>query len=131
MAFGLRKAPPLLSGLEIDVDKDWGGKIIKNFGIPVTPGDSVRLGDLLSKLSLFDVLLRRARKAGADWTSACCVAWSPDGKYLAMASVDADAVEVAEFTGTDLVRIVRKAGVDWNGAYCVAWSPDGKYLAMA
>ncbi|MEM0457637.1 MAG: hypothetical protein QXD76_01130, partial [Sulfolobales archaeon] len=35
-----------LSQLTIDVDKDWGGHVIKNLGAPVDPGDSLRLQDL-------------------------------------------------------------------------------------
>ena len=80
--------------------------------------------------STLNTLERRARKTGVDWNAAYGVAWSPDGKYLAIASSEADAVEVVEFTGDDLVRKVRKTGVDWDGAYGVAWSPDGKYLAI-
>jgi len=42
-----------LSELEIDVDKDWLGHVIKNLGTPVDSGDAVRLGDLLlSKLNI-------------------------------------------------------------------------------
>ncbi|MEL9929594.1 MAG: hypothetical protein QXF50_01685, partial [Sulfolobales archaeon] len=37
-----------LSQLIIDVDKDWGGHVIKNLGTPVDPGDSLRLQDLTS-----------------------------------------------------------------------------------
>ncbi|MEM1523418.1 MAG: hypothetical protein QXU69_10335 [Thermofilaceae archaeon] len=37
-----------LSQLEIDVDKDWGGRVIKNLGVPVDPWDSLRLQDLTS-----------------------------------------------------------------------------------
>ena len=42
-----------LSLIEIDVDKDWGGHIIKNLGTPVDPADAARLTDLkLSNLSI-------------------------------------------------------------------------------
>jgi len=36
-----------LSALEIDVDKDWGGHVIKNLGAPADPNDSIRLADLV------------------------------------------------------------------------------------
>ena len=42
MALGTRKAPLLLSGLEIDVDKDWGTRVIKNLGAPAVAGDAVK-----------------------------------------------------------------------------------------
>ena len=39
-------------------------------------------------------LARRNRVAGADWNGAWNVAFSPDGKYLAVVSYLADAVEI-------------------------------------
>ena len=39
-------------------------------------------------------LARRNRVAGVDWDFARGVAFSPDGKYLAVASYTADAVEI-------------------------------------
>jgi hypothetical protein len=35
-----------LSELIIDADKDWAGKLIKNLGAPVDPGDAARKGDI-------------------------------------------------------------------------------------
>jgi len=71
------------------------------------------------------------RKAGSDWNGAISVAFSPDGKYLAVASLYADAADAVEvMNAVDGSRIWRKAGSDWNGAISVAFSPDGKYLAV-
>lgn len=42
-----------LSLITIDVDKDWGGYVIKNLGTPVDPSDAARLADIaLSKLAI-------------------------------------------------------------------------------
>ena len=137
MAYGSKKLviPPgitKLSEIIIDADKDFKGHTGKN--VRLFGPDGVLLYSPKGAPYFFtplNTLERRVRKTGVDWDSAYSVAWSPDGKYVAIASYDADAVEIAEFTGTDLVRKVRKTGVDWDGAYRVAWSPDGKYVAIA
>jgi len=40
------KVNALLSRLQIDVDKDWGGHVIKNLGTPVDPNDVARKTDV-------------------------------------------------------------------------------------
>jgi hypothetical protein len=49
----IQKVPPAgiskLSGLEIDVSKDWAEKLIKNLGAPVDPTDVARHGDKVSR----------------------------------------------------------------------------------
>ena len=72
--------------------------------------------------------LRIWRKAGLDWDAASGVAFSPDGKYVCVASHLADAVEL--MSAADGTRIWRKAGLDWDGARGVAFSPDGKYVCV-
>ena len=81
---------------------------------------------LVRKFTSDYTLTRVARKSGADWNGAHGVTFSPDGKYLASACADADAVEIMNVP--DLSRVARKSGADWNYAYGVAFSPDGKYL---
>ena len=68
------------------------------------------------------------RKSGTDWDGAWNVTFSPDGKYIAVASYNADAVEV--MSATDGTRIWRKSGTDWEWALDVVFSLDGKYLAV-
>ena len=88
------------------------------------------LGRILVRKFVSQYLLTRvARNSGADWKKAWGVAFSPDGKYLAVASYDADAVELMNVP--DLSRVARNSGSDWDGAVGVAFSPDGKYLAVA
>jgi len=74
-------------------------------------------------------LSRVARKTGTDWDGAASVAFSPDGKYVAVVNYDIGAVEVMNVS--DLSRVTRKIGTDWGGAHGVAFSPDGKYVAVA
>ena len=45
----LTKGISKLSGLDIDVDRDWLGHLIKNLGEPVDDGDAVRKQDALLK----------------------------------------------------------------------------------
>jgi Tol biopolymer transport system component len=57
-------------------------------------------------------------------TSVSAVAWSPDGKTLATASLDWTAGLWDRSTGRRLGTLEED-----NGLYAVAWSPDGKTLA--
>jgi WD40 repeat protein len=67
---------------------------------------------------------------GSDKTYA--LAWSPDGKFLAVANGGPDAVDqnyIYPFDGTSFgVGIPFGTGADATSA--LAWSPDGKFLAM-
>jgi len=88
-----------LSQLEIDVNKDWGGYVIKNLGSPVDPNDSLRkteldshnvseaihglaTGEYLAKTDRADQLVERMR-------------------LIKEIVVDVDKTEV-EFTGLDI-----------------------------
>ena len=135
MAFGLKASK--ISELIIDTDADFKGYGIKNVKLLselavetnvdvkthiVKNIKAVGLNNTPYYFTPLNTIERRVRKSGADWDGVDCLAWSPDGKYTAITSYYADAVEVAEFTGNDLVRKVRKTGADWNGATRVAWS---------
>jgi WD40 repeat protein len=56
-----------------------------------------------------------------------CVAWSPDGNYLATASDD----ETAKVWNALTDHCVHTLQGHTNAVWCVAWSPDGKHLATA
>lgn len=61
-----------------------------------------------------------------------CIAWSPNGRYLASGSEEA-AVQIWEINATNPVMSVstQSAGVNNDYVQSVAWSPDEKYLASA
>ena len=55
------------------------------------------------------------------------LAWSPDGKYLAIAS---DLASIMDATAGTLVRMLQPSKGDGDIVQ-IAWSPDGQYLATA
>lgn len=74
-----------------------------------------------------------------DWVES--VAWSPDGRYLAVGGRDEDFavlsdinVVVYEWNGVSLIDVDQTSDTNkvkrGERAYSVAWSPDGKYLAV-
>ena len=82
---------------------------------------------------------------GAD-AGVYSVAWSPDGRYLAIGQTQLTAdgggdtnftelgiIRILQFNGTSLIEIdaiTYDAGGADAGVYSVAWSPDGRYLAI-
>ena len=77
------------------------------------------------------------------------VAWSPDGRYVALGQTQLTAdgggltnltelgiIRILQFNGTSLIEIdaitydAGGANVPDPGVYSVAWSPDGRYVAL-
>lgn len=66
--------------------------------------------------------------------NADAVAWSPDGRYLAVASFNAPHLVLYKRTGDTLTKLANPATLPTgaaNGSKALAWSPDGKYFAVA
>ncbi len=60
-------------------------------------------------------------------TTLQAIAWSPNDKFLAIASLPSN-VAVVKFVGNDLVRVASVTTV--GTPLAVSWSPDGQYLAV-
>ncbi len=75
-----------------------------------------------------------ASAVGFDMPSATTggVAWSPDGRYIAVGREMRDQIfEIFEFDrANNLVTSVAGALSTFNGIFSVAWSPDGHYIAV-
>ena len=77
---GIVREPPAagiskLSELLIDVDKDWGGRVIKNLGAPAAAGDAIRLSELSAHRTAAvidhpDLSITTAKLADASVTTA-------------------------------------------------------------
>jgi Tol biopolymer transport system component len=57
------------------------------------------------------------------------VAWSPDNRYIAVATY-APSIEVFQFNGTTNLTLINSLPVSY-GLLSVCWSPDGRFLAAA
>jgi WD40 repeat protein len=58
-------------------------------------------------------------------------AWSPDGRYLAVAHYATPYVTIYDWSTGVPVKIANPATLPTAEAFGVAWSPDGRYLAVA
>ena len=75
------------------------------------------------------------------------VAWSPDGRYIAIGQTrllkfdtfgntnytERGVIRILQFDGTSLIEIdsiTYSGGTSAPGVYSVAWSPDGRYIAL-
>ena len=58
------------------------------------------------------------------------VDWSPDGRFLALASLGSPYLFVYYFNGTTFERITAIDTLPTGACEAVEWSPDGRYLAV-
>jgi len=63
-----------------------------------------------------------------SYTAPLTVAWSPDGRYLAVSYTTGSRLQIFAFNGT--TAIPGFAVSTGAAARDVAWSPDGKYLSV-
>jgi WD40 repeat protein len=85
---------------------------------------SVQVWNALDGQTLFAYRsLKMIKSAPAPWNA---VAWSPDGKQLAIGGTGNTLILDAR-TGTEVANYGYKSGVVHN----LAWSPNGQYLAVA
>jgi general transcriptional corepressor TUP1 len=70
--------------------------------------------------------IQASKRTAAE--GATCVAFSPDGKWLAAASLDEARKVWDATTGREVLRLQRSEEKSGRYIYSVAFSPDGKRL---
>ena len=92
-------------------------------------GETIPYGILLE--ATFDSLGSTTIVA-ADFSSTCtALAWSPDGKFLAVGGVGDDALAVYQFDyiNPNLTKHASNTPIAHAEIRAVAWAPDGQYIA--
>ncbi|HSB10718.1 MAG TPA: protein kinase [Blastocatellia bacterium] len=97
-------------------------------------GELLASSDMESNLFIWDMTDRKLKWEtrylyGKNWIATYCLAFSPDGRYLAATPGVYDVSSGRQLV--DFYELVRTRKIPWGGTYGVAFSPDGRRLACA
>lgn len=98
-------------------------------------GESLASVDMASNLIIWDVNHRKRKwstgylHAGKNWQSTYCLAFSPDGRYLAATHGVYDLLTGRHFL--DFYELATAYQIPWGGTYGIAFSPDGRRLVCS
>jgi Tol biopolymer transport system component len=99
--------------------------------VQLSPGDNIKLRYKGTGFSLRSPGLKITNPVTLPPAIGAGAAWSPDGRYLALACQGSPYVVIYDWISGVPVKITNPATLPTGNASNVAWSPDGRYLAVA
>jgi WD40 repeat protein len=97
--------------------------------LQLMPGDSARF-IYRGQGFAWQAPLKIANPATLPDGTACGAAWSPDGRYLAVAHLATPFVTIYDWITGSPVKISDPATLPYGNGQACAWSPDGRYLPI-
>ena len=95
-------------------------------------GQSIAAGNMVTTRRFFgyDTPIALANPATSPGSFSYEPAWSPDGKYLAIAVYSSTAVVIYKLNGDILTALPLSWDSSLNSALSIDWSPNGKWLVI-